>query len=105
MDDCIFCKIVNKEIPTDILYEDDTCMIFPDINPSANTHLLIIPKKHIATIAELEPIDENVIGHMVGKARDLAKEKGIDGYKLLFRVGKGGGQEVFHIHLHLMSDQ
>ena len=105
MNDCIFCKIINKEIPSDIIYEDDKCMIFPDINPAAKTHLLIVPKKHISSIAELETQDEALIGHMIGKARDIAKEKGIDGYQLLYRVGKEGGQEVFHIHLHLMSNQ
>lgn len=104
-EDCIFCKIINKQIPTEILFEDDLCMIFPDINPAAKTHLLIIPKKHIATIADLEPADEKLIGHMIGKARDTAKERNIDGYQLLFRVGKDGGQEVFHIHLHLMANQ
>ena len=102
---CIFCRIVSKQIPSEILYEDELCMIFPDINPAAKTHLLIIPKKHIPTIADLTPEDEKLVGYMVGKARDIAKEKGIDGYQLLYRVGKGGGQEVFHIHLHLMSDQ
>lgn len=105
MEDCVFCKIIDKQIPTEVLYEDDICMIFPDINPAAKTHLLIIPKKHIPTIADLEPADESTVGHMIGKARDIAKKRNIDGYKLLFRVGKGGGQEVFHIHLHLMSDQ
>ena len=104
-EDCIFCKIANKSLNTTIEYEDDLCMIFPDINPAAKTHLLVIPKKHIATIADLKPEDEKLVGHMVGKARDIAKEKGIDGYQLLYRVGKGGGQEIFHIHLHLMSDQ
>ena len=103
--DCIFCKIANKEIPTTIEYEDDLCMIFPDIHPAAKTHLLIIPKKHIPTIADLNSEDEKLVGHMVGKARDIAKQKGIDGYQLLFRVGKDGGQEVFHIHLHLMANQ
>jgi len=103
MDDCIFCKIINKEIPANILYEDDLCMIFPDIHPAAKTHWLIIPKKHIPTIADLQEGDEKIIGHMIKKAKDLAKEKGITGYQLLFRVGKDGGQEIFHIHLHLTS--
>lgn len=105
MDDCIFCKIINKEIPTNVLYEDDLCMIFPDIHPAAKTHWLIIPKKHIPTIADLQEGDEKIIGHMIKKAKDLAKAKGIDGYQLLFRVGKDGGQEIFHIHLHLTSEQ
>lgn len=103
MTDCIFCKIANKEIPSTIEYEDDLCMIFHDINPTAKTHLLIIPKKHIPTIADLTLEDEKLIGHMVGKARDIAKALKINGYRLLYRVGKEGGQEVFHIHMHLMS--
>jgi len=105
MTDCIFCKIANKEIPSTIEYEDDLCMIFHDINPAAKIHLLVIPKKHIPTIADLEPEDEKLVGHMIGKARDIAKKLKINGYRLLYRVGKEGGQEVFHIHMHLMSDR
>ncbi|MBT3865102.1 histidine triad nucleotide-binding protein [Candidatus Peregrinibacteria bacterium] len=105
MSDCIFCKIVDKEIPTEFLYEDETCVIFPDINPAAKTHLLVVPKKHIPTIADLEEGDEKIVGHMVKKAKDIAKEKGLTGYKLQFNVGKDGGQEIFHIHLHLTSTQ
>jgi histidine triad (HIT) family protein len=105
MDDCIFCKIINKVIPANILHEDEFCVIFPDIRPAAKTHWLTIPKKHIPKISDLEEGDEKIIGHMIKKAKDLAKEKGIDGYQLLFRVGKDGGQEVFHIHLHLTSNQ
>jgi histidine triad (HIT) family protein len=104
MSDCIFCKIIAKEIPADILYEDDTCMIFPDIHPSAKTHLLIIPKKHIPTIADMEEGDEKIIGHLIKQAKEIAAKKNLSGYQLLFRVGKDGGQEVFHIHLHLMSN-
>ena len=104
MSDCIFCKISNKEIPTEILYEDDVCVIFPDRSPSAKTHLLIVSKKHIPTIADMEEGDELIVGHMVKQAKEMAKEKGLTGYKLQFNVGKGGGQEIFHIHLHLLSD-
>jgi len=105
MSDCIFCKIISKDIPTDLLYEDDVCVIFPDIKPIAKTHLLIISKKHIPTIADMEDGDEKIVGHMVKQAKEIAKEKGLTGYKLQFNVGKDGGQEVFHIHLHLISNQ
>lgn len=100
---CIFCKIINKEIPAKIEYEDDICIIIHDINPKADVHLLIIPKKHIASIAELKDEDAPIIAHLILKARDIAKEKGLEGYKLVFNVGEKGGQEVFHIHLHLMG--
>ena len=79
-------------------------MIFPDINPVAKTHLLVIPKKHIPTIADLEEGDEKIVGHMVKQAKDIAASKGLTGYKLQFNVGKDGRQEVFHIHLHLLSN-
>ena len=104
MNDCIFCRIASKEIPSNILYEDDFCVIFPDLYPKAKTHWLIIPKKHIPTIIDLEKGDEILVGHMIEKARDLALKGDLKGYKLQFNVGKEGGQEVFHVHLHLMAD-
>lgn len=103
MDDCIFCKILNKEIPTEFIYEDDFCVIFKDINPKAATHLLIVSKKHIDSIAVLEESDSQIVGKMILAAKKIAKKLNLKGYKLLFNVGKDGGQEVFHIHLHLMS--
>jgi len=105
MDECVFCKIISGDIPAKIIYEDDICLVFPDIRPIANTHFLIIPKKHISTIAEIEDGDEKILGHMLKKAKEIALEKNITGYQLLFRVGKEGGQEIFHIHLHLTSNQ
>lgn len=103
MENCIFCKIVKKEIPSEFLHEDGICVAFNDINPKAATHLLIVPKKHIPTIAEMEEGDEKIIGHMVLCAKNMAKKLNLPGYKLQFNVGKDGGQEVFHVHLHLMS--
>lgn len=107
MKDCIFCKIINREIPTEIIYEDELAIAFADIHPQTPVHILVIPKQHIASINDLEagPKGEKVAGRLVLVARKLAKEKGIDqaGYKLLFRTGKHGGQEVPHIHLHLMG--
>jgi len=106
MDDCIFCKIIKKEIPSEIIYEDDDVVAFNDISPKARTHVLIVPKKHIDTIKDLkeDEADEELVGKMILAARNIAKEKNLDGYQLLFNVGKSAGQIVFHIHLHLMSN-
>jgi len=105
--DCIFCKIVNKEIPKDFVYEDDLVVAFNDIFPLASTHILIIPKEHIESINELteDEKSEKLMGRLILVAKKLAKEQGIDerGYKLLIRTGKEGGQEVPHIHLHLIG--
>lgn len=105
MNDCIFCKIVNKEVPTEFLFEDDLVVSFKDAQPIAPVHVLIIPKVHIESIAQLEDKDERLAGRMIMVAKKLAEEKGIakKGYKLLFRVGRHGGQEVGHIHLHLLG--
>ncbi len=103
MNDCIFCKIANKEIASQFLMEDENCVIFRDIHPKAPTHLLIVPKKHISSISEMKLGDEIVVGKMVDAARKIAEKLGIGGYNLQINVGKDGGQEIFHIHIHLMS--
>ncbi|MFH0820579.1 MAG: histidine triad nucleotide-binding protein [Candidatus Peregrinibacteria bacterium] len=106
MSDCIFCKIIQKQIPSAFVYENEDLVALNDLYPKAKTHLLIIPKKHIPTIMDLKENeqDELLVGKMMLAARDIAKEKGLPGYRLSFNVGKAGGQEIFHIHLHLMSD-
>lgn len=104
----IFHKIVAGEIPADVVYEDDQVLAFKDINPKMTTHLLFIPKQasdFVASIADVEEATAHVPGMLIDRAQKLAKEKGIDGYKLTFHVGKGGGQEVFYLHLHLLSNQ
>ncbi|MCK5097120.1 MAG: histidine triad nucleotide-binding protein [Desulfobacteraceae bacterium] len=103
--DCLFCKIVNKEIPSEFLFEDDSFIVFRDINPQAPVHLLIVPKKHIRSINDLQPEDNEIISEIIIVAKNMAKEQGINksGYKLVFNVEKGGGQEIFHIHLHLIG--
>lgn len=101
--DCIFCKIITKSIPTDIVYEDDKCIAINDIHPKDDTHMLILPKKHISTVADADESDEPLLGHLLVTAKRIAKEKQLIGYKLLINVGKEGGQEVFHIHLHLIG--
>lgn len=102
---CIFCKISAKEIPAEIAYEDKAVIAFEDIRPVAPVHTLIIPKKHIATINDVSDRDGALMGKLIMVAKKVAKKKGIDkgGYKLLFRVGDHGGQEVPHIHLHLIG--
>lgn len=100
---CIFCAIINKEKEAEFLAENDRMVVFKDIHPSAPVHLLIVPKKHITSVNELEESDARLIGDLVIQARDIAKEKNIDGYKLLFNVGRKGGQLVDHVHLHLLG--
>lgn len=104
MEDCIFCKIIDKKISSKIEYEDDKCVAFWDINPKARVHLLLCPRKHIPTIADLEEGDEKLIGHLVKVAKELATQKGCKGYQLLFNVGREAGQIIFHVHLHLMGN-
>ncbi len=103
--DCLFCKIVNGEIPTDFLYKDDDIVVFKDINPQAPVHLLIVPKKCIRSINDLTKDDNQIISEMVFVAKEMAAKEGVSesGYKLLFNVEKGGGQEIFHLHLHLFG--
>ena len=103
MDDCIFCKIISKQIPCDFVYEDDQCVAFNDLHPKAQTHLLIVPKKHIPTVADMKEEDSVLMGHLLLVAKKLGDSKKLSHYKLQFNVGKGSGQEVFHIHLHQTS--
>ena len=103
--DCLFCKIINKEIPSEFLYEDDSFIVFRDINPQAPVHLLIVPKKHIRGVNDLEDQDLKIMSDIFIVAKKMAKDQEVDksGYKLVFNVEKGGGQEIFHIHLHLIG--
>jgi len=105
METCIFCNIISKEAFTRILFEDASAMAFPDSNPLAPVHLLIIPKKHIASVTEVEPGDEALMGHLIMVAKKLAEDLGITryGYKLLIRAGSHGSQEVSHLHLHVIG--
>ena len=105
MEECIFCKIIKKEIPSEIVFEDKDFLAFKDNNPKTKTHILIIPKKHISSIKEMEDLDAEIIGKLILRAKKIAKNLSLSGYKLLFNVGKSGGQIIFHIHLHLMSNE
>ncbi len=103
--DCIFCKIIKKEIPANVIYEDDDVIAFKDINPIAPVHVLIIPKHHFVSVVEINEGDIAVMGKLVWVAKKIAEDLKISdgGYKLLIRVGKNGGQEVSHLHMHLVG--
>lgn len=105
MPETVFQKIIRKEIPADIVYEDGEILAFKDIHPIAPVHILIIPKKPIESVAHMEDADAPVVGRMFLVARNIARDLNISekGYKLLIRVGRGGGQEVPHLHLHLLG--
>lgn len=105
MMDCIFCKIVEKKIPSKVVYEDDLALAFEDVSPQAPVHTLIVPKKHIADIQSITEKDRDLIGHLFFVAKTIAAEKKLDknGYRLVINNGPGAGQTVFHIHLHLLS--
>jgi histidine triad (HIT) family protein len=103
--DCLFCKIANKELAADIVFEDGTTLAFRDINPQAPVHLLIIPKKHIPSLSHLSPEDRELVGHIHLVAKDLAAKEGIaeDGYRLVVNCNSAAGQTVFHLHFHLLG--
>ncbi len=102
---CLFCKIAQKEIPASIVFEDNELVAFHDINPQAPKHLLIIPKRHIGTINDTDDEDARLLGNMILRAKKLAQSEGVndEGYRLVFNINSGGGQEVYHIHLHLLG--
>lgn len=102
---CLFCNIAHGNIPANIVFQDQDLLIISDIHPQAPTHLLIIPKRHIATINDANDDDKLLLGHMILAAKRIAKEMQIaeDGYRLVFNTNQGGGQEVYHIHLHLLG--
>lgn len=105
--DCLFCKIVEGSIPADVLFEDDELMVFKDINPKAKHHVLIIPKKHIATLNDTQTEDQALLGTLMLKAKAIAEELGIaeSGYRVVMNCNDDGGQEVYHIHLHCMGGE
>lgn len=102
--DCLFCRIIKGEIPSKKVFEDAHTFVFEDINPQAPTHLLIVPKKHLAGLKEAREKDAEVIGRCHLVAAQLARDRGIEnGYRTVFNVGPGAGQSVFHLHLHLLG--
>lgn len=114
MDNCIFCKIIAKQIPAEVIYEDEELLAFKDIHPAAPVHFLIIPKLHLATLASARPEHTSLLGRMLELAPKLANEQGCGvqisaegsltgGYKTLINTGPDGGQEVYHLHMHVMG--
>ncbi|NTX11610.1 histidine triad nucleotide-binding protein [Myxococcus sp. CA051A] len=105
MSDCLFCKIRDGLIPAKVVYQDDACLAFEDINPQAPTHVLFIPRKHIATVNDVTAEDEATVGHLFVAAAKLAKQRGHDsnGYRVVMNTHRDAGQTVFHIHLHLLA--
>src|SRR4051794_23945720 len=104
MADCLFCKIARREIPASVVYEDERVVAFNDINPQAPTHVLIVPKRHIATLNDVGTEDDQLVGELVRRAAVIAGERGLapGGYRTVFNTNRGAGQTVFHIHLHLL---
>ena len=104
MEDCIFCKIINKQAPADIVYEDEKTVAFYDIKPSALVHILIVPKKHIKSIKEITNEDKDLMGELVLAAKKVAEKKELNYYNLRVNVGREAGQIVDHLHVHLLSN-
>ena len=102
---CLFCKVLAGDIPADIIYESETAIGFRDINPQAPTHVLIIPRKHIATINEIADEDQSIVGSLYSAAREIAASEGLtdEGYRAVMNCNEAAGQTVFHIHLHLLG--
>ena len=105
MNDCIFCKIINKEIPSNIVYEDNEILAFRDINPVAPVHILVIPKKHISSVIDLKEEDELLIGKIYTVINKITKQESIDekGFRVIVNCGEDGGQEVKHLHFHILG--
>ena len=105
MADCLFCKVVSRAIPASIVFEDERVLAFNDINPQAPMHVLVIPKKHIASLNELSPEDDVLVGELVRRAAAIARERGLSagGYRTVFNTNREAGQTVFHVHLHLLG--
>jgi histidine triad (HIT) family protein len=104
-EDCLFCKILAGEIPADIVYESESAIAFRDINPQAPTHVLVIPRKHIATINDLDEADRSLVGDLYLAAQQIAAEERVaeSGYRAVMNCNEGAGQSVFHIHLHVLG--
>ena len=103
MSDCLFCKIVAGEIPSSKVYEDDVCYAFNDIAPQAPTHFLVVPKAHIGSVSEVDSGNSAVVAHIFEVIAQLAKEKGMDSYRVVSNIGEQAGQSVFHLHFHVLS--
>lgn len=103
MNDCIFCKIINGDFNTEFVYEDASVVVFNDINPKADRHLLVVPKDHIESLNELN--DVSLMGHLLTVVKKVTEQEGIKSFKTLINTGKEAGQEVFHLHIHILSGE
>ena len=103
MTDTIFSKIINKEVPADIVYEDDLSIAFNDISPEAPTHILVVPKKAIPKLSEINEEDENLLGHLLIVAKKITDDNNIKDFRLVINNGSDAGQTVFHLHLHILA--
>jgi histidine triad (HIT) family protein len=104
MDNCLFCRIIRGEIPCREVYQDDEVLAFHDINPVAPVHFMLVPKLHLATLADAGDADQALLGRMLLLAPRLAREQGLeDGFRTVINTGKGGGQEIFHLHIHVIG--
>jgi histidine triad (HIT) family protein len=103
MSDCLFCKIIAKEIPGTIVAEDERAVAFRDIHPGAPTHVLVVPRKHFVSLTDAAEEDAELIGHVLLMARSVAKAEGLDSYRVVINNGAGVGQSVFHLHVHLLG--
>jgi histidine triad (HIT) family protein len=105
MSDCLFCRIIRREIPSSIVYEDERVLAFQDVNPQAPIHILVVPKEHISTLNELKEADDTLVGELVRRAATIAKDRGISagGFRTVFNTNRDAGQTVFHVHLHLLG--
>ena len=101
MSDCIFCKIINGDFGTEFVYENEHAVVFKDINPQADTHLLVVPRLHVESLNELD--DKNLLGELMMVVKSVTKKLEIKSYKTLINTGKGAGQEVFHLHIHILA--
>ncbi len=103
MTDCIFCKIIAKTLPADIVDEDDNFLVFKDIHPKAATHLLVVPKQHIESLATLTKKESELVAHLMLKLPEIAEKMGLKGFRTVINTGREGGQIVFHLHAHLLG--
>ncbi|MCS7064847.1 MAG: histidine triad nucleotide-binding protein [Fimbriimonadales bacterium] len=105
MSECLFCKIASREIPATIIYEDEHAVAFRDINPQAPVHVLIIPRAHIASLAELKSEQTALMGHLLWACAEIARQEGVEteGYRVVLNTNRAAGQSVFHLHLHLLG--
>ena len=101
MSDCIFCKIINGDFGTEFVYENEYAVVFKDINPQADTHLLVVPRLHVESLNELD--DKNLLGELMMVVKSVTEKFGIKSYKTLINTGKEAGQEVFHLHIHILA--